>query len=120
MANWPATLPTPIASSVSYKPQQANSIRTDFPAGVAKMRRRFTAVAEDFSGRILINQAQIAILDDFVQNTLADVLPFTWSDFRRPIGPANARQYRFKARPEYSRADVPGEWFADLQLEMLP
>lgn len=120
MANWPTTLPTPIASSVSYKPQKNNTIRTDFPAGVDKVRRRFTAVAEDFTGRILVNQTQINILDDFHKLTLKEVLPFNWSDFRRPIGPANVRVYRFKAQPEYSRSDVPGEWFADLSLEMLP
>jgi hypothetical protein len=64
----------------------------------------------------MLNQAQVAILDQFVRVTLKDVLPFNWKDFR-----TNApRQYRFKSRPVLAKVEAVGYWQASLELELLP
>lgn len=114
---WPATLPAPQSDPASYKPQN-NTIRTEMAAGVAKMRRRYTAVAEDTMFSLKLTQAQVTILDSFVRVTLKDVLPFEWQDFRVAAGPV--RQYRFKSRPVFTKDVGVDYWQADLDLEMLP
>lgn len=88
-------------------------------AGAAKTRRRYTAVPSDVTYRLLCDRAQVQTLDDFVAITLADVLPFTWKDFRKPDGPENVVVYRFKKRPAFEDAPAAGLWYATLELEML-
>ena len=88
-------------------------------AGVAKTRRRFTAVPSDVTYRLLCDRAQVQTLDDFVAITLKEVLPFAWKDFRKPDGPENVVVYRFKKQPSYEDAPAVGLWYATLELEML-
>lgn len=116
MTDWPATLPCLQMSGASYTPQD-NLIRSEVAAGVAKVRRRFSAVAETFSARVLVNKAQVETLDTFVKVTLKDALPFDMKNYRLPGYPT--RSYRFVRRPSY----VPVAfdlWEASLELEMLP
>jgi hypothetical protein len=118
MAEWPSTVPAPIAESVEYVPQD-NRIRTEMAAAVAKLRRRYTAVGEDVSLTLWLTGSQMQALQDFAIVTLKDVLPFNWPDFRRPLGVGNVRSYRFRNRPSFTYLGE-GTWEARLQLEMLP
>ena len=115
MADWPPTLPSPLMSDASYVPQ-GNVIRSDVSAGISKVRRHYTAVAEDCAFTLILTQAQVATLDTFVRVTCKDVLPFDWKDFRTN----GACKYRFKSRPALSKIEALGVWQASLELERLP
>lgn len=117
MAEWPNSLPIPLVENVSYTPGE-NVISSQMDAGAAKRRRRFTAVPESVTFRLLIDPAQLQTLQEFVAITLADVLPFDWREFRKPNDLTTAAQYRFRSRPVYSYVG-PGLWYADLDLELL-
>jgi hypothetical protein len=86
-------------------------------AGPAKVRRRFTAVPEDVTIQMILSEAEMATLKDFIVNTLLYVLPFTWVDFRTNV----AANYRLK------NGQLPSEehygddmWMVSLDLELLP
>ena len=120
MANetWPGSLPVPLLSGVSYA-SQPNIIRTQMDAGVAKTRRRFTAVPEDVLFALLLTRAQVQTLQDFVAITLKDVLPFDWIEFRKSeADDVTAVTYRFKSRPKFTPLGG-GYWRADIELELL-
>lgn len=86
-------------------------------AGPAKVRRRFTAVTEDVTFTLELEDAtQAQTLRQFVAAELKDVLPFNWIDFRNP--PTTAT-YRFKRRPKITPLTA-GGWQAVLELELLP
>lgn len=119
MANplWPSTLPPPLADNTTSYQAVSNAIRSNQDAGVAKVRRRFTAVATPFNCSIKLTQAQYATLITFYETTLADVLPFDWTDFR-----TNATAtYRFIQRPagSFQKGSI-NRWLVTLQLEKLP
>ena len=120
MANptWPSSLPVPLVEGVSYTSQD-NIIRSQMDAGVAKIRRRFTAVPEDVSFQLLLTLAQIQTLVDFHDITLKGVLPFDWIEFRKPEADwGTLVTYRFKSRPTF--VPVHGKlWRATLELELL-
>jgi hypothetical protein len=116
MAEWPTSLPTPLLEGVSYS-SQSNVIRTQMDAGVAKTRRRFTAVPEDVTFSLFLDRAQVQTLQDFVAITLADVLPFNWLEFRKPD--TTTVVYRFKSRPKFSPMGTGLYWRADIELELL-
>lgn len=119
MANpgWPTSLPVPLVEGISYTPGQ-NVIRSQMDAGVAKMRRRFTAVPETLTFNLVLIEAQVQVLQDFVEITLADVLPFDWIDFRKPTG--TGVTYRFTKRPGFTPRSAAGNrWVAAIELEQL-
>ena len=119
MANpgWPVSLPVPLVQGITYTPGQ-NTIRTPMDAGPAKVRRRFTAVPETLAFNLVLTGAQVQVLQDFVEITLSDVLPFDWIDFRKPTG--TAVTYRFTKRPSYSPRSAAGNrWVAAIELEQL-
>lgn len=119
MANpgWPISLPVPLVEGISYTPGQ-NVIRTQMDAGAAKVRRRFTAVPETLTFNLVLTGAQVQVLQDFVEITLAEVLPFDWIDFRKPTG--TGVTYRFTKRPSYSPRSAAGNrWVAAIELEQL-
>lgn len=115
---WPSSLPVPLVEGVSYTSQD-NVIRTQMAAGVAKTRRRFTAVPEDVTFQLLLDRAKLQTLLDFVSVTLKDVLPFDWREFRKPVADQGTLvTYRFKSRPSM----VPihgGLWRVSIELELL-
>ena len=117
-AEWPASLPVPLVEGVSYSSQD-NIIRSQMDAGVAKIRRRYTAVPEDVSFQLLLTLAQLQTLVDFHDITLKGVLPFDWIEFRKPEADwGTLVTYRFKSRPTF--APVHGAlWRATLELELL-
>ncbi|HET6805328.1 MAG TPA: hypothetical protein VFH59_07815 [Frateuria sp.] len=116
-ATWPASLPPPQANSgAAYQPA-SNVVRSNMDAGVAKVRRRFTAVVTPFNCSLKLTQAQYETLIDFYENTLQDALPFDWTDFRT----GQAASYRFIQRPSGAFLDRSiNRWKVSLQLERLP
>lgn len=119
MANptWPALLPVPSDQSLSYtalvEPVQTTSMET----GAPKRRRRFSAVPETFACTLVLTQAQVSTLKQFVQNTLADVLPFDWKDFRD----GTVATYVFAKRPVYTLAAAGADlWQVQLELTTVP
>lgn len=117
-ATWPTTLPqAPLADSTTSAQPVSNAIRSNTEAGVAKMRRRFTAVATPFNCSIKVTSAQLATLRTFYKTTLLDVLPFTWVDFATGA----AANYRFIQRPQESFVQGSVDrWIVAMQLEVLP
>lgn len=86
-------------------------------AGRPKKRRRFTAMADTAIYSVVLTEAQLQTLEDFVAITLQDVLPFDWEDFRRPAGtPAT---YSFQKRPTYAPHRSGTRWIATLTLDVL-
>ena len=114
MAEWPSTLPCPLYEGCQYTPAE-NVIRSGMDVGT-KVRRRFTWVPEEVTFTLRLTTAQVAILQSFVRDTLKDVLPFQWVEFR--AGPDSVATYRFRQRPSYTPVG-PGWWDASLQLDLL-
>ena len=123
MANpvWPASLPQtpylPDNGTPEYDPAD-NTIRTSVTAGPAKLRRRFTAVPETTKIELWLTSDQVTTLKTFVEQTVQDVVPFDWQDFRD----GSACSYRFtKGRGsityKYDSGDI---WIVDMELEKLP
>lgn len=106
-----------MVESCTFTPQD-NTIRTQMEAGAAKVRRRFTRVPEDVTFSLTLDRPQVEVLQDFVAITCADVLPFNWVDFRRPLTADNVAVYRFKNRPRLTPLGA-GYWRADLELELI-
>lgn len=118
MDSWPASLPAPLVDGVSYESQN-NTVRTQMETGAAKMRRRFTKVPEDVTFSLIVSRPERLDLDQFVTDTLKDVLPFEWTEFRYPPAHDNIAVYRFKSRPKYSPAGSGFLWRADIELELI-
>lgn len=114
MANptWPASLPVPEASSVSYAPLFDNIIKSPMEVG-QKKRRRATWCPDVARFRLVLTQAQYATLDTLFRATLKEVGTFDWNDFRD----GSACTYSFQTAPSYSLA-APGAnlWYADVEL----
>lgn len=127
LASWPAELPQePFGEDgATYAPVD-DTIRTESETGPAQVRNRFTGgKLDDFTFQLVLNPAQMAVLDTFYRVTLAKVRKFTWTDFRTLL-PAN---YRFKSPPksEYFASQQPDGvnpvrhwWRVEISLEMLP
>lgn len=114
---FPATLPAPQADSSASYAGVGNAVRSDTDAGVAKVRRRYTAVAEPFTCTLKVTPTQWATLQSFYRDVVQDVLSFDWVDWVT----GDVATYRFLQRP--SRQFIQGSvnrWLATLQLEMMP
>ena len=69
-ATWPPTIRTGFAVPSYNQTVRPNSIRTNIPAGIDKVRRRYTKQIVIASGTIIITNDQMAVLDSFYANTL--------------------------------------------------
>lgn len=114
---WPASLPCPTDQSVQYQALVEPVLSTSMETGAPKRRRRFTAVPEQFSCTVYLTQDQCVALDQFVQNTLSDVLPFDWKHFRT----GDPATYVFNKRPVYQLVAAGANiWQASLDLVTVP
>lgn len=118
LPTWPVSLPPPLIDGAGLTPQP-NQIRSQNDAGAARVRPRFTAAARNVRYTVVCSEAQVQVLDDFVEITLRDTLPFHWLDFRRPAAGQPPAVYRFKSRPAYAPRNNGRQWAATLDLEML-
>lgn len=79
-AVYPSTLPTLDFASIRYR-RVASVIETATEAGIPKRRRRFTAHPRYFEQTMILNEAQLLILETFFFETLGGgVLPFDHED----------------------------------------
>lgn len=114
---WPTSLPGPTDQNPQYQALVDPVLSTSMETGAPKRRRRFTAVPESFSCSLILTQDQCTALDQFVINTLADVLPFDWKHFRS----GDPATYVFAKRPTYALAAAGANlWTAQLDLVTVP
>lgn len=115
---WPASLPLDplIAGYDETLAPGTNVLRSPMDAGPAKTRRRFTAAVRPLSISLALTRAQVAILDAFVDETLAGgALPFVFTH-PRTQAPVTMRVIPpIGARPSSGQ-----DWIAPLKLEILP
>jgi hypothetical protein len=118
-ANWPSNLPQQVYTEDGPTYQgQSNVIRTDMTTGPAKVRRRFTAISADVTAQLELSKSELAILQDFVQNTLGEVDPFNWTN------PYNGTPASFRFKEGWSSVKLKrfanDLWTVSMELEMLP
>ena len=122
--NWPASLPQLYQKgSFSYIPQ-GNILRTNMDSGIAKVRRLFTGVPNDYSGTMIFDAAQLITFQSFFDITIASgALTF---NFPNPFDfGATTVEVRFKidtkAAPYSLTPDGDTlDWDIDLNLESIP
>lgn len=120
MATWPESLPQCLSIGTTRK-AQGGKLRSQPDTGPAKTRQRFTAVAVDYSGDMLLYGDQLQTFLAFHDDELGmGALQFDWTD---PVTDAPA-QVRIK---EYEASVVAGGtapyqrvWRLSLEIEVLP
>jgi hypothetical protein len=114
--SWPLSLPQHVGIS-SYQERFAEtSLRTPMEAGVAKVRRRYTAAPRQFDMSIRMTAEQVSLLRDFYEETCAGgTLAFDWVHPRN-LQPAT---FRFLDTPRVS-ASSPISFLVALKLEEMP
>lgn len=117
MASWPATLPqSPLARSYQEVPPN-NLLRTAMDVGPDKIRKRTTSEVRRFSFSMFFTQAQIEILDDFVQSTISGgVDSFTWKNHRTD----DAATVRLVGIPSYRELGGGNFYTVGMTIEELP
>ena len=116
MANitWPVQLPATLLIDGLSKQPQSSVIRTAMDAGPKKARRRYTARAVKFSGKMVFGMSELAVFERFYQTALADgVLRFNFTD-PTTLEPG---EFRFAADDTVSAVD--GLFEVSMQLERL-
>ena len=112
---WPSTLPNP-EYGWSEGEVEGMIIRSQNDAGVAKQRRRYTAVAVPITSSIVLTRDQFTTFRTFLETTLQYVLAFDWVDMLTDSGTV---QYRFTKKPTYSRVGY-DQVRVDMSLERMP
>jgi hypothetical protein len=115
MVDYPSTLPAPLISDFQESTPDF-TIRTDMDAGVAKVRRRFSAAATPIQFTLLLTEPQAVTLDTFFRTTTAGgSLEFNMAHPRT----GNTVTCRFSAPPAYA---LQGHrlYRVAMQMEILP
>lgn len=116
MATWPSELPQEFEEDGYSEVQMENTIRTNVTFGAPKVRRRFTAVATEISGTLIMTAAQLLTFDTFFSTTLADgSLSFTWAHPRTGV----SASFRFKEPPSKNSSGM-GYYKLSCKMEKLP
>lgn len=115
---WPLSLPQ-VPQKGFTETGGALILRTQMDAGIAKQRRRGLSPAQ-LNTTFIITSAQVATLEDFVNNTIKGVARFGFPHPRTN----NIVEVRMIPQGEgtlYNLAYLaPGYWTLSLQLEVLP
>lgn len=115
---WPTTLPQTVERGFTES-IGLNVLRTPMDAGPAKLRRR-SSRPQTMSVTFLMTTAQVAILENFVLNTILGVYRFYFNH------PRKQTQIEVRIIPGSdgshftSTYRAPGYWGVSLQLEILP
>lgn len=101
MADYPSTLPAPLASS--YSGEAANAVvRTDFDSGPARQRQRFTATPHQLNVSWRFSLAQMPVFRAFFKSDLNQGTD--WFNMSLDIGDGfNNYVVRFTEPFKYSR-----------------
>ncbi|MEQ1938622.1 hypothetical protein ABMA46_10230 [Mesorhizobium sp. CN5-321] len=79
MIAWPSTLPQTFMSDGYQSGEGDGRIRSTTDSGIAKLRRRFSAVARPLSGSMFMTDMQLAAFRTFFEETTGGgSLPFTF------------------------------------------
>jgi len=116
MSIWPAGLPQKPQVSGFVETPPETTIRTQMDAGVAKVRRRFTAGARNITAIYEMTTAQIATFETFYTTTIkGGSLAFDLPDPRT----GSTVSARITNVPQYR--SIGGEyWSVPLAIEVLP
>lgn len=118
MASWP--LAKNLLWGLTHDPGEG-TLRSRVDNGIAKMRRRGTAVPQGVAGTVILTGAELQTLRAWWRDTLKrGSLPFTWED---PVDDT-AVSLRFVTRPTW-RLVLGGtvstrKWSVGLTLEIVP
>lgn len=117
VATWPPSLPEYVLEQGYGEALEDQTVESTVEAGIAKVRRRFTAPVRRFAVVMQFDTSQAITFENFYLNTLqAGSLPFDW---RHPRTGA-ALRFRFrKPVPQYSV--IGGEYVrVQMVLESIP
>ena len=111
---WPDGLPNTLLMDGLSAKRNSNVIRTQMDAGPKKTRRRYTASAKTFTGKMLLDAAQRIELERFYRVSLADgVLRFNFTD------PQTLETGEFRFTEDYTENSVDGVFEIMMSLERL-
>lgn len=116
MAEWPESLPQNVNVDGYQEQASEQSVRSNMDAGIAKVRRRFSAVPINIKCSVRIDLTQKATLDTFYNATLSGgSLRFDW---KHPVS-GDPAVCRLKSPPEYTPINR-NRLNAKLDMEILP
>lgn len=111
---WPQTLPQVIRLEGLSGKKKSNVVRTQMDTGPQKARRRYTASTKEFTGSVVLTEAQREYLEDWYDNILGSgVLRFVMKD------PQTLELAEFRFLEEYTEESNDGLWIITMQLEKM-
>lgn len=116
LARWPSSLPPPLVEGYSEEGGNDGVVSTSMQAGPVKRRPRVSFVPDPITAVLLLNRAQLQVLNGFYLTTLRKTARFVWEDFRLPPSVDNVAVYRFVAKPAQTPVS-PDYWKVMLTLE---
>lgn len=115
MADFPSTLPAPLLSGYSGQPANA-AIRTDFDAGPARQRKRFTATPHQLDVSWRFKLSEMSVFRDFYRDDIN--LGVDWFSIDLDVGDGiSSLVARFVGAYQYSRLS-PNTWQVSAKLEV--
>lgn len=123
MSAWPGDLPQDQFLGTSIQ-REMGMVRSEMDVGPAKTRRRYTACVTKVQCPIKLDNAQLAVFNEFYEETLLEGSePFDWSNPHTDV----TVSYRFIGPPNFRliMGDLSGDdttrlWEGTLSLEILP
>lgn len=89
-------------------------VRTQMDVGPQKNRRRYTVSQKDFTGSVIVTEAQREILETWYEKVLGNgVLRFVMTD------PQTLQPAEFRFLEEYNEESTDGLWTINMNLEKL-
>jgi hypothetical protein len=105
-ASWPSSLPVYVLEQGYAEKLPEQTIETQVDAGIAKVRRRYTAANRMFNITLQLSNAQAETFETFYESTLAGgSLPFDWRHPRY----GTAVTFRFR-KPAPQHSPIGGEY----------
>lgn len=111
---WPKELPQIMRLEGLSGKLRTAVVRTDMDAGPQKTRRRYTVSQKDFSGSVVVTEAQRQILETWYEEILGNgALRFVMTD------PQTLKPAEFRFLEDYSEDSADGLWTITMKLEKL-
>lgn len=111
---WPKELPQIMRLEGLSGKLRTAVVRTDMDAGPQKTRRRYTVAQKDFSGSVVVTEAQRQILETWYEKILGNgALRFVMTD------PQTLEPAEFRFLEDYSEEAIDGLWTIIMNLEKL-
>jgi hypothetical protein len=118
MVDWPSTLPCTLVTDGNSGGVGDGRIRSATDTGPGKVRRRTTAMAKPITGSLIMTVAEIAILEDFIEDDLmGGTLVFNFKD---PMTHALVPMRFGEQLPTWSEMPGKKRWLVNMVLEKLP